>query len=639
MQERQVTVEGETFVPLPPFHVLATANPIEYEGTYPLPEAQLDRFLLRVELRLPDRGPGVRRARPPARAAGRRRSSLDPVTDAAGLLAMQEAVETVRVDESVGRYCVDLAAATREHPEVLTGASPRGSLGLVLAARAFGAAARPRLRHPRGRQGRGPRGARAPDHGEAGAVDDGRSGRVVVDAVLDQVPTPGTLEPDADGSDERLAADRRRCGRATASSARSGSAWRCCSASPVLVVLVAPLLLCSALGLVNRPASTPRIRSRLDHVTLHEGQGTRVAAAGRRRRRRRVRHPASPAQAPYVAMHPPSGRSGVLLGDGARAAGARGQPAALGAADPRRGEGRADHAVGRLPLGAGAAAGHADAGAAGRRRRSTRGRRPRSRSGWSARTGRARPGDGTEFAGIRPFHAGDRLRRINWRVSLRSGVAARGRDPGEEDSGVLLVVDALADHGAPAGSTARPAAWTSPSARRPRSPSTTSAAATGSGCGCSGGGEELSATAPARRHLRRVCRDAGPAPAGGAARPRAPSGSSFRATAGTVVDGAVADARTTWSVTATAALAGRGLPVIVVDTLPRGHAPAVAAGHRPGGRRPGLADAARIDRERAARAAGRTRAARWCRGAGPAPSTTCCAGWPGGPSCRRCGAR
>ena len=69
MQERQVTVEGQTFPLAPPFHVIATANPVEYEGTYPLPEAQLDRFLMRVELRLPDPRPGVGRARPPARAA------------------------------------------------------------------------------------------------------------------------------------------------------------------------------------------------------------------------------------------------------------------------------------------------------------------------------------------------------------------------------------------------------------------------------------------------------------------------------------------------------------------------------------------------------------------------------------------
>lgn len=192
MQERQVTVEGETFALPAPFHVLATANPIEYEGTFPLPEAQLDRFLLRVGFGYP--GPG-HEYDVLARRIARRREEVDlaQVTDAPGLLAMQEAVETVAVDESVGRYCVDLVVATRAHPDVLTGASPRGSLGLVLAARAFAllrgrdyvvpedvkAVARPVLAH------------RITIKPELWMSD--ASGRRVVDAVLTQVPTPATL--------------------------------------------------------------------------------------------------------------------------------------------------------------------------------------------------------------------------------------------------------------------------------------------------------------------------------------------------------------------------------------------------------------------------------------------------------------
>src|SRR5215475_1623319 len=112
MQERQVTVEGETF-PLPePFHVLATANPIEYEGTYPLPEAQLDRFLMRVSFGYPtaeeEHDVVARRL-----ARGQEEIDLAQVTDSAGLLAMQEAVETVTLDDSVARYCVELATSTR----------------------------------------------------------------------------------------------------------------------------------------------------------------------------------------------------------------------------------------------------------------------------------------------------------------------------------------------------------------------------------------------------------------------------------------------------------------------------------------------------------------------------------------------
>jgi MoxR-like ATPase len=192
MQERQVTVEGETF-PLPaPFHVLATANPIEYEGTYPLPEAQLDRFLLRVSFGYPTSDEEYDVV---TRRLERRREEvvLDRVTDAAGVLAMQEAVEGVVVDESVGRYCVALVVATREHPDVLTGSSPRGSLGLVLAARAFALL--------RGRDYVIPEDVKA----VARSVLSHRitvrpelwmtqaSGRRVVDAVLGQVPTPTTL--------------------------------------------------------------------------------------------------------------------------------------------------------------------------------------------------------------------------------------------------------------------------------------------------------------------------------------------------------------------------------------------------------------------------------------------------------------
>jgi MoxR-like ATPase len=194
MQERQVTVEGETFLLDPPFHVLATANPIEYEGTYPLPEAQLDRFLLRVSFGYPSADQEYDVI---GRRLARRQEEivLDPVTDAAGLLALQETVEGVEVDESVGRYCVSLATATRAHPQVLTGASPRGSIGLVLTARAWAllhgrdyvvpedvkAVARAVLAH------------RISVKPELWMAD--VSGASIVDAVLDQVPTPGTLEP------------------------------------------------------------------------------------------------------------------------------------------------------------------------------------------------------------------------------------------------------------------------------------------------------------------------------------------------------------------------------------------------------------------------------------------------------------
>ncbi|GAB3813538.1 MoxR family ATPase [Tessaracoccus terricola] len=136
MQEHQVTVEGSTFALPRPFHVLATANPIEHEGTYPLPEAQLDRFLLRLSFGYPSPDEEWEVL---ARRIHRKREdqSVAAVIDADGVLALQAAVEEVHVAESVGRYAIDVVRATREHPDTLVGASPRGSLALLVCARAM----------------------------------------------------------------------------------------------------------------------------------------------------------------------------------------------------------------------------------------------------------------------------------------------------------------------------------------------------------------------------------------------------------------------------------------------------------------------------------------------------------------------
>ena len=136
MQERQVTVEGQTFLLPAPFHVIATANPVEYEGTYSLPEAQLDRFMMRITFGYPtaDQEWDVLSRR---MVRQREEHDLRPVTDAVTLAAMQAAIERVTVDESVGRYCVALATATRSHADVLMGSSPRGALALLLTARAL----------------------------------------------------------------------------------------------------------------------------------------------------------------------------------------------------------------------------------------------------------------------------------------------------------------------------------------------------------------------------------------------------------------------------------------------------------------------------------------------------------------------
>jgi MoxR-like ATPase len=134
MQERQVTIEGTTHGLERPFLVLATQNPIEYEGTYPLPEAQLDRFLLRTSVGYPDPDDEWRIVE---RRAERRRDEvqLDAVVDRRTLLDMQVAVEDVYVADTVGRYMVDLVASTRASGKTQVGASPRGSLALFKLAR------------------------------------------------------------------------------------------------------------------------------------------------------------------------------------------------------------------------------------------------------------------------------------------------------------------------------------------------------------------------------------------------------------------------------------------------------------------------------------------------------------------------
>jgi MoxR-like ATPase len=137
MEERHVTVDGTTR-PLPrPFMVIATQNPIEYEGTFPLPEAQLDRFLLRLRMGYPEPLDEMlildeqKRAHPV--------DGLAPVANAEDVRGMQQAVREIYVDPAISDYIVRLVSATRSHPDVYLGASPRGSLALYRAGQAFAA--------------------------------------------------------------------------------------------------------------------------------------------------------------------------------------------------------------------------------------------------------------------------------------------------------------------------------------------------------------------------------------------------------------------------------------------------------------------------------------------------------------------
>jgi MoxR-like ATPase len=137
MEERQVTVDGTTFLLEPPFMVIATQNPIEMEGTYPLPEAQRDRFMARVSMGYPVRAAEL--AMLDSRATSNPLDDLEPVTDAAEIAKLIDVVNNVYVSDAVKRYAVSLVTATRSSAELRLGASPRATLHLVRAARAVAA--------------------------------------------------------------------------------------------------------------------------------------------------------------------------------------------------------------------------------------------------------------------------------------------------------------------------------------------------------------------------------------------------------------------------------------------------------------------------------------------------------------------
>jgi MoxR-like ATPase len=135
MSERQVSIEGET-LPLPePFLVIATQNPFEFEGTYPLPENQLDRFMMCLEVGYPDRE--TEREVFKRHRGGEPTDDLLAVTNAEEMIAMQRSVSDIRVDESISDYILDIVEATRNHPELALGVSTRGALTLYKAAQAM----------------------------------------------------------------------------------------------------------------------------------------------------------------------------------------------------------------------------------------------------------------------------------------------------------------------------------------------------------------------------------------------------------------------------------------------------------------------------------------------------------------------
>lgn len=188
MEESQVTVDGKTYRLPQVFMVIATQNPVELQGTYPLPEAQLDRFFMRIKVGYPSVDQEVSIME--MQAKEHPIHSLTPVSSQEQVLAMQDAVKAIHVDKTVKNYIASLVEATRRHPQVMLGASPRGSLGIMRASQALAAirgldyvdpalikvVAKPVLAHrilvkPQARLG-------------------GVSSETVLDAVLESVPVP-----------------------------------------------------------------------------------------------------------------------------------------------------------------------------------------------------------------------------------------------------------------------------------------------------------------------------------------------------------------------------------------------------------------------------------------------------------------
>ncbi len=135
MEEASITVDGETLSIPKPFFVMATQNPIEYEGTYPLPEAQLDRFLLKIRMGYPSVQQEVEVLR---RAENKQPiQEIGAVMTVDELLALQQAVQQIYIEDGVKGYIVDIARATREHPKVYLGVSPRASVALMKASQAY----------------------------------------------------------------------------------------------------------------------------------------------------------------------------------------------------------------------------------------------------------------------------------------------------------------------------------------------------------------------------------------------------------------------------------------------------------------------------------------------------------------------
>ncbi len=347
---------------------------------------------------------------------------------------------------------------------------------------------------------------------------------------------------------------------------------------PALIVLAVPFVALATCSLLHRPTRVPTFRSRLDHVSLHEGQATtsRLSVDGADDAEYLTRAHGQP---PYVALRPHHGQVGTLLGG-------PDEPVPTVEISPRRWGRRflGEEKVALMTPWAGYRFGPASLGGQQMRVLPTmtpydsRADAPQPVGLVGAHRSQ-RPGGGTELAGIRPFTAGDRLRRINWRVSLRTRDLHVVSTRAEEDTGVLLVVDALADHGVSGGVdgasssldlSARAAAAIAE--HHVRSGDRVALRVVGRG-------RELVGYGTGARHLRRLQHTLAGVRIGDVAEAEA-GPLQLGVTGGTVV--VVLSPMLAESIGAVAAtLTKRGVPVLVVDTLPADVRPAVVEGTDP----------------------------------------------------------
>ena len=431
MQERQVTSEDGTRELERPFLVLATQNPIEYEGTYPLPEAQLDRFLLRIRVGYPDRAAELELlARRLER--GRDEVELDPVVDRAELLAMQRTVETVHADDGVLAYAVDLVTATRESPTGAGGCQPTRLARAAQAGAGQGGSAGTRLRHPRRRQARGRARARAPDHaasravGPAGPVR-GRGARL-----------PRALRGAAAAGPMTAAAPRLRVYAALATTALMAALI---SGRPQLAVLAMPFVLFVAVALATAPlALDGDLRLERDRALEGDRLHATLAIVNRGAPARvDIRLPAA------ARLRSDTAPPGLWLGHAerrelhfeltARRWGVHAVGPAIVAARDRLGATTLDG-----PLG-GAAELRVYASAE-RLRRIVAPLRTRPVLGSQVSR---ELGDGIEFADLRPLATGDRGRSINWRATARRRAPYVNVQHPERSADVVLFLDTFAE--------------------------------------------------------------------------------------------------------------------------------------------------------------------------------------------------